>query len=214
MRTQTTGPPFLHLQDYSVINSQIIKMVVTDYLNVYTDFVQDRLDSLVIKQCKDYNVYGNRQLTFRDEVLSDVGITFCYICKNCFDRPRKVSFSVYLVSALRHQVKYSIAKQLGYYRNCKKYPAYYIHKFGAVLDGQIIDLRIKSPSEKLFRLSFEDFDFSPLNKTEMQIIQLFFGGEFEIREIAQLLKISEGTVRKYKNRALKKLRNTNKHLLN
>ncbi len=189
-------------------------MVVTDYLNVYTDFVQDRLGRLVIRYCINYNVYGNRQLNFRDEVLSDVGITFCYICKNCFDRPRKVSFSVYLVSALRHQVKYSIAKQLGYYRNCKKDSTYYIHKFGAVLGGQIIDLRIESPSEKLFRLSFEDFDFSPLNKTEMQIIQLFFGGEFEIREIAQLLKIGEGTVRKYKNRALKKLRNTNKHLLN
>ncbi len=189
-------------------------MVVTDYLEVYSDFVQDRLDRLVIKYCKDYNVYGNRQLNFRDEVLSDIGITFCYICKNCFDKPRRVSLSVYLVSAFRHQVKYSIAKQIGYYRNCKKDSAYYIHEFGAVFGGQIIDLRIKSPSEKLFNLSFEDFDFSLLNETEMQIIQLFFGGEFEIREISQLLKISEGTARKYKNRALTKLRNTNKHLLN
>jgi hypothetical protein len=189
-------------------------MVVTDYLNVYTDFVQDRLDSMVINQCKDYNVYGNRKLNFRDEVLSDIGFTYCYICKHFFDKSKKVSLMVYLVSALRHQVRYSIAKQVRHYKHCKKDSAYYIHKFGAVLDDQIIDLRIKSPSEELFRLSFDDFDFSPLNNTELQIIQLFFGKDMKIKEISQSLKICEGAVRKYKSRALKKLYEPNLHLWN
>ena len=189
-------------------------MVVTDYLNVYTDFVQDRLDSLAIKYCKDYKVYGNRQLNFRDEVLSDIGITFCYSCKHCLDRPQKVNFSIYLISAFRHQVRYSIAKQIRHYRDCKKDSAYFLDKFGAFLGGQMIDRRTNNPCEELFRLSFEDFDFSPLNETEMQIIRLYFWENLKIKEISQSLKMSESTVRKYKSRALTKLKDTNKHLWN
>ena len=49
--------------------------MVTDYLYVYTGFVQDRLDSLVTKYCYQYKIYGNRQLNVRDEVISDPSST-------------------------------------------------------------------------------------------------------------------------------------------
>ena len=188
--------------------------MVTDYLYVYKDFVKDRLDSLVTKYCYKYKIYGNRQLNVKDEVISDIGLTFCYKCKYCLDIPRNVDFITYMALSLTRHVEFSILKQLRYYRNCKKDSAYYLQKFGKFSHGQIIDLRIKDPSQELFRLSYDDFNFSPLNKNEKKIIELYFWKNLKISEISEILNINESAVRQSKKRALKKLKNLNIHLLN
>ena len=190
-------------------------MTVADYyLFVYTDFIKYRLDNLFVKYCYKYKIHKTRQLNFRDVVVSDLGEVFSYTCIYCLNKPQNADFITYLTSALRFQVRYSIVRQVRYYRHCKKDAVYYIRKFGRFFNGQIIDLRIKDPSEEFFRLSFEDFDFSPLNKNELKIIQLFFWRNLKIREIAKILKISESNVRQYKKRALKKLYKPNMKLLN
>jgi len=189
-------------------------MVVTDYLHVYIDFVQDRLDGLVTQYCCIYKIYGPRQFDCRDEVLSDTGVTFCYTCNYCLDRPHYVDFRTYLTAALTHQVRYSMIRQMRYYRDCKKDSAYTLHKFGKSLHGHIIDVRIKDPSEDCFRLCYDDFDFSLLNSHEKKIIDFYFWEEMTTREIAQILKIRESTVRQSKKRALNKLKKRNRHLLN
>ncbi len=187
-------------------------MTGTDYLFVYTDFVRKTLDALATKYCYKYRIHAIRQLDFRDEALCDVGKTFCYICSLGLNRPHNVDFATYLKAALKHQVKYSIIKQLKYYQNSKKDAVYCLQKFGKSVNGQIIDLRVKDPSKELFRLSFDDFDFSPLNKTEKDVIQLFFWGNLKIKEIADVLDINSSVVRQHKTRALKKLKISNKHL--
>ena len=189
-------------------------MVGTDYFDVYASFVQDKLDRLVAKYCCKYNIYGNRQLNCRDEVISDISVTFFYKCKYCLDTPKNTNFVTYLTAALTKQVKYSIIKQIRYYRNCKKDSSYYLQKFCKFSHGQIIDLRTKDPSQELFRLSYTDFNFSPLNKNEMKIIGLYFWKNMKIREISKILNISECSVRQSKKRALKKLKNSNTHLWN
>ena len=189
-------------------------MTGTDYLFVYTDFVVKTLDALATKYCYKYRIPAIRQLDFRDEAICDVGKTFCYICSLGLNRPHYVDFTTYLKAALRHQVKYSIVKQLNYYRNAKRDADYYLQKFGKSVNGQIIDLRVEDPSKELFRLSFDDFDFSALNKTEMDVIQLFFWGNLKTKEIADILNINSSTVRQHKARALKKLKISNKHMCN
>ncbi len=189
-------------------------MTVTDYLYVYTYFIQDRLDGLVTKYCYKYKIYGNRQLNIWEEVRSDIGITFCYKCKYSLDIPIKVNFITYLTVSLSKQVKYSIIKQIKYYKICKKDSAYHLHKFGKSTNGNIIDLRIKDPADELFRLSYRDFNFSALNGTEKRIIKLYFCWNKKISEISKLLNITESAVRQSKKRALIKLKKSNMHLLN
>ena len=189
-------------------------MVVTDYLPVYTWFVQNQLDSLVTHYCYTYKIYGNRQYNCREEVLSDIGVTFCYTCKYARKKLLCTDFMTYLKAALTHAVKYSILRQARYEQNCQKDSAYYLHKFGKSLNGHLIDIRIKDPSEDCFRLNYNDFNFSPLNTTEKEIIQFFFWENMKISEISKTLNISESTVRQSKKRALKKLKHLNRHLLN
>ena len=188
-------------------------MVRADYyLYIFDSFITDRFDRLFVKYCYKYNIHGKKQLNFRDVVISDIALTFCYKCKKSFDIPQNVVFPRYLRCALRNQVKYSILRQIKYVRNKQRDAVYFLQKFGKLLHGQIIDLRTKDPSEELFRLSFDEFDFSPLNKTEKKIIHLFFQKNQKTKEIAEKLNLSVSAVRKYKKKALKKLYKPNLHL--
>ena len=188
-------------------------MVVTDYLPVYIGFIEDRLDKLVMHYCYKYKIYGSRQFDYKDEVLADIGVTFCYTCKYTRKKLLRTDFMTYLNAALTHAVKYSIFRQARYEQNSHKDSAYYLQKFGKLLDGYIIDVRIKDPLKHYFRLCHDDFDFSPLNKTEKKIIELYFWEKMKISEISNTLNTSQSDVRQSKKRALKKLQNTNRHLL-
>ena len=119
---------------YLFTEQEIIKMVRADYyLYIYENFITDRFDKLFVKYCYKYNINGKKQLNYRDAVLSDIALTFCYKCKHSFDIPKNVVFPCYLVCALRNQVKYSILRQLKYVRNKQKDAVYFIQKFGKTL---------------------------------------------------------------------------------
>ena len=185
-------------------------MVVTDYLHIFEYFTNDCLDILVVKYCRRKGVTKNRLLDYREEVVSDLGIAFV----KSFGKPTNTDFATYLKGVLKKQVYYSIVQQIRSEIRVKRDIAYYRLKYTRHIEGRIIDSREKDPREELFRLSFEDFDFSTLNKNELQTIQLFFWENLKLKEIAVMLNISESAVRQCKRRALKKLYKPNLHLWN
>jgi RNA polymerase sigma factor (sigma-70 family) len=185
-------------------------MAVTDYLHIYESFIKNSLNILLVKYCRRKGLTGNRLLDYRDEVVSDLGITFV----ESLGKQINTDMATYLRCVLEKQVRYSISQQIRSEIRRNKDVSYYIQKYGRYVDGSMVDSREADPREELFRLSFEDFDFSSLNNNELQTIQLFFGENMKLKEIAGILNISESAVRQCKKRALKKLYKPNLHLWN